>query len=411
MFAIDSLVIDLVFGADARPTAQGLLEGLGGEEVAKTRLVVDPDLDAPEYEMQVSPTVPLRRRGERRLLIVDETVAPLREDPQADPMVPYDLRPERDRLVALVEKTGARLGRLQAFGTWGDAVTVVRTLRDLRGLALLPWALDPRIDLDGRRRATPLTREELTEKVGAFDLRLDELDDAEIETRIAPAHITRQGALIIVDLISPEDGSWDVRHSLELDQRVSAIDRFSRIPGAKTTLAPTPALPPSEATTAPLRIRAETPPPVPAAEAAAEPPEPPRPAGPPIDATELDGRVVLRVPAGRWNLDIATALGQRHTDVLTSQDPVPGKLRDKIHHEGCGFVAPLEFLSEVFIDGRPLDRRRFDAEARDAAGLKLLEAHLPRFGPVLVMTQGTRRFVTSEIAIAPERIAPLIAGL
>lgn len=121
--------------------------------------------------------------------------------------------------------------------------------------------------------------------------------------------------------------------------------------------------------------------------------------------------MVLRVPAGRWSLDVATALGQRHTDVLSSQDPISGKLRDKIHHEGCGFVAPLEFLSEVFIDGRPLDRRRFDAEARDAAGLKILEAHLPRFGPVLVLTQGTRRFVTSEVALAPDRIAPLIAGL
>ena len=68
MFALDSLVLDLIFRADTKLTAQHLIDGLGGEEVLKTRTVVDPDLEMPEYEMEISPTVPLRRRGERRQL-------------------------------------------------------------------------------------------------------------------------------------------------------------------------------------------------------------------------------------------------------------------------------------------------------------------------------------------------------
>src|SRR5687768_4987195 len=135
MFALDSLVLDLVFGQGAKLTPEILVGALGGEEVAKARLVVDPDVDLPGYEVQVSPSAPLRKRGERRLLVVDESVAPLRRDPQRDPIVPRDLRPERERLVALVTATGARFGRMNAFGSPGDAVIVARSARDVRGLA------------------------------------------------------------------------------------------------------------------------------------------------------------------------------------------------------------------------------------------------------------------------------------
>ena len=43
MFALDSLVLDLVFPADTKLNAQHLIDGLGGEDVLKTRTVVDPD--------------------------------------------------------------------------------------------------------------------------------------------------------------------------------------------------------------------------------------------------------------------------------------------------------------------------------------------------------------------------------
>jgi hypothetical protein len=137
---------------------------------------------------------------------------------------------------------------------------------------------------------------------------------------------------------------------------------------------------------------------------------PPPPAGPPITALEVDGRVVLRIPAERFDLDVARALGMKNIDVLRSNDPISGKIRDTIHEKGCGFVAPLAFLSEVFIEGKPLDKRRFEAESQDVGGARVLEAHLPRFGPVRVLDVGGKRWVTSEITLDPARLLALLQG-
>ena len=393
MFPIDSLVLDLLFPADTKLTAQHLIEGLGGEDVLKTRTVVDPDVEIPEYEMEVSPTVPLRRRGERRLLVVDAAVAPLRKNPRTDPIVAKDLRPERDRLVRLVQVTGARLGRMYAFGTWGDAVVVTRTARDLRGLMLLSWALDPTTDLEGRRRATPLNQAEFEEKLRSFDKRLDELDDAQIALRVAPVRADKLGALLVVDLLSDRDGSWDIRKSYEVEKRVAALESFARIPGAKVV------------SNEPAQPAAAPPPPPPEPKAA---PPPPVPAGPPITAVTLDDRVILKIPGERFDLDVARALGMKNLEALRSSDPVNGRTRDHIHEKGCGFVAPLSFLSEVFVEGKPLDKRRFEAESQTDDGARVLEAHLPRFGPVKVVEVQGKRWVTSEVGLPLARLLALL---
>src|SRR5262249_60275540 len=89
------------------------------------------------------------RRGARGCFSVAGPSPPLRRNPRTEPIVPRDLRPERDRLVKLVEATGAKIGRLGAFGAWGDAAGAVRAVRDLRALMLLAGALDPTYDLEG----------------------------------------------------------------------------------------------------------------------------------------------------------------------------------------------------------------------------------------------------------------------
>ena len=53
MFPLDSLVLDLIFPATARPTPEQVTEGLGGEEVAQSRLMVDVDVDLPQIEFRV----------------------------------------------------------------------------------------------------------------------------------------------------------------------------------------------------------------------------------------------------------------------------------------------------------------------------------------------------------------------
>ncbi len=390
MFPLDSLVFDLLFPATARPTPEQVTDGLGGEDVTKSRMIVDVDLDLPQIETEVSPTFILRKRGDRRVFIVDESVAPLRQS-RTQPIVAKDLRAEKDRLAAVVEKTGARLGRMGTFGTWGDAVIVTRSARDLRAVMLLSWALDPSMDLDGRRRAQPLGQREMELKLASYDKRLDELDDATILGRVPPAQLERRGTkenpLFVVSVLSDRDGSWDIRKSYELEKRLGALELFSRIPGAKQAPEPEPE-------------------PEPVHE---EPPEPPRPVGPPIHAAEAGGRLILRIPAERLDSELVTALGKRALDVLTPRDEISRRDRDRIEQSGAGFVAPLAFLSEVFIEGKPLDKRRFTDEAQEIApGVRALEALLPRYGAVRVLEIDGKRWITSETGGDVTLLLPLL---
>ncbi len=430
MLQIDTPVIDLIFAEDALPTPEKLIAALGGEEAARELMVLDVDLDAPQYETEVSPTLMLRRRNDRRLLVVNESATPMRPNPRSEPIVPKDLRPERERLVRIMTDTGARVGRLQAFGSWGDAVVAVRQPVDLRAVMLLTWALDPNTDVSGRRRATPLSQREFEEKLAAFGPRLEELDDVAILERVPPAALElRDDGLIVVDVLSDRDGSWDVRKSFELEQRVAALELFALLPGARVQAPPVTSLDgtPNAKTTQNLRTveapgdgavltpvsaaSAKTPPaPVPvAAVAAPEPPEPPKPAGPPIVATDVGERVLLYIPAERFDTETVSALARKSLDLLTGLDRVSSAQRDRIHHGAGGFVAPLAYLSEVFVEGKPLDKKRVETEARPGPeGTRLLEVHLPRFGPVLLLDGGPgKRWITSETAGDPAAILSL----
>lgn len=385
MLALDSLVTDLMFRADAQLDQQTLIDALGGPEVAKTKKLLDPDMLDPRMEMELSPSIPFRRRNERRLMIIDDS-APLRADPQ-EPVVPVDLRPAKEALIAMCEALPIKLGRLFALGSWGDAVLVVRSPRDLRGVCLIAWALDPTTDIDGKRRANQLGRAEFEAKIMAFDKRLDELDDEDILANLPPGTgVELRGDLLIIDVLEA-DGTWDQRKSLELEASVAAIDQFSTFPGAPR---------PKE-----VAAKAAAPAPAPVAAAASEPVvEAPTVVGPPLTTAELGATVVLVFPPDRFDLDTAAALGKRDWDqVIRSADKVPGALRDRIHKDGAAWVAPLEFLSEVFVDGKPLSRPAFDAGARAVSdGVRAIDVHFPRFGPAtLVDVAGRGRFVSSLV--------------
>ena len=397
MLALDSLVLDLIFAAGATPTPEVLIDALGGEDAAKALQLFDPDANDPRIELQLSPSVPFRRRGERRLMIMDDSVAPMREDPRADPIVPLDLRPYKEKLIGLVDKCGCRLGRIMALGTWGEAIIVARTARDLRAVELMSWVLDPTVDAEGRRRAQPLNQTELEQKILSYEKRLEELDEKQILASIGPAKFERRGTLLVLDVLE-SDGTWDVRKSYAMEVALSAIDKFSLFPGApRTPGVPTPTPTPTA-----------TPAPAPTATPA---PIAPEPTGKPLHAADRSGRVVLVFPDDRWDLDVAAALGKRDwSAVLRTSDPISGALRERVHRDGAGFIAPLAFLSEVFIDGKPLSRPQFDKTATPVQdGVRSLEVHCPRFGAALLLDVPNKgRFITSEIA-AGTAILELVA--
>ncbi len=401
--AVDSLVTDLMFRANAPIEQQQLMDALGGFEQNPDVTMLDVDRLDPRMEMELSPSMPFRRRGEKRLLVIDGSVAPMRKTPE-DPIVPIDLRPAKEQLISIAEKLPLRLGRLFALGSWGDAVIVARSARDLRAICLIPWALDPQVDQDGKRRATPLTQQEFEAKIVAYEKRLDELDEKEILAGLTGATFERRGELLVVDVLEA-DGTWDLRRSLALETQLAAIDRFSMIPGAPSQ--------PKIVTPAPKTDKPRagtTPGPAPAPAAAAPPKEEPK--GPPLAFAEVDGQVVLVFPPERFDLDVAAALGKRDWDaVVRRSDNLPGASRDKLQKEGGGWVAPLEFLSEVFVDGKPLTKPHFEANAKALdGGARALEVHFPRFGPaVLIDVPGKGRYVSSLVDRAA-RVAQLVRG-
>jgi hypothetical protein len=384
MLSLDTLVTDLIFIGNAALDQKTLVAGLGGEDGLTGLRLLDVDSLDPRAEMELFPTMPFRRRGERRLIFIADEAGPMRAEPAPDVRVPVDLRPAKERLITMCAALPIRLGRLFAMGSWGDAVLVARSARDLRGISLLPWVLDPQTDVDGKKRASQLSQKEFEAKLLAFEKRLDELDDEEIIAGLHGVTVERRGELIIVDVLD-EDGTWLPTRSLELEAQLAAVDRFSMLPGAPAT----------------KRVKPSAPPPP-----AAKPEPKPEPKGPPLRAAELAGRVVLIFPAERFDLDVAAALGKKDWDhVVRSIDNLPGAVRDRIHRDGAAWIAPLEFLSEVFVDGKPLTKADFLRDAQPVGEGRALEVHFPRFGPVMLVDLGGKgRFVTSLLDHAEEAV-------
>ncbi|HET7499400.1 MAG TPA: hypothetical protein VFK02_00295 [Kofleriaceae bacterium] len=394
--SLDALVTDLMFQSSAAIDQKALIDGLGGPTALESKQLLDVDRLDPRAEMELSPSMPFRRRGERRLMLIDDQTITPRPDPQADPWIKADLRPAKEALIAICQALPIRLGRLFALGSWGDAVLVARTVRDLRGICLLPWALDPQVDDDGKRRQTPLSQKEFEAKIMAYEKRLEELDDQQIIGGLTGVSFERRGDLVAVSVLEP-DGTWDQRKSLAMETQLAAIDRFSLLPGA-------PAQPrPSERPTRTIRPPSEGG----AAKPAAAPARA-EPKGPPLAATELDGKVVLVFPPERFDRDVAAALGKRDWDqVVRRSDNLSGAMRDKIQRDGASWIAPLEFLSEVFVDGKPLSKAEFEKASTTSNGVRSLDVHFPRFGPVMLLEiAGKGRFVTS--LDSAERAATLV---
>jgi hypothetical protein len=264
-------------------------------------------------------------------------------------------------------------------------VLVARSVRDLRAICLLPWALDPQVDLDGKRRATPLSQKEFEAKLMAYEKRLEELDEQQIIARLSGVSFERRGDLVVVDVLEA-DGTWDQRKSIAMEQQLGAWDAFSMIPGAPSTAKPPAAAAPQNGAKKPEPPKKPEP-----------APAKPEPVGPPIAVKEVDGQVVIVFPQERFDLDVAAALGKRDWDqVVRRSDNLSGAIRDKIQRDGAGFIAPLEFLSEVFVDGKPLTKQQFEASSTPLDGAKTLDVHFPRYGEVVLLdVPGKGRFVSS----------------
>ena len=201
---------------------------------------------------------------------------------------------------------------------------------------------------------------------------------------------------MIVDALS-EDGTWDQRNSMMLEMQLGAWDSFSMIPGAPSTAkVPVPAATNGKsAPPAAVAAPAPTPKPAPAPPAVKEEPK-----GPPLRVAEVDSGVVLVFPQERFSLDVAAALGKHDWDnVIRRSDNLSGAQRDKMQRDGANWIAPLEFLSEVFIDGKPLSKPQFEKDSQPLDGVKIAARSLPavwRGGAVRGARQGPVRHLADQ---------------
>src|ERR1041385_6924513 len=101
---IDSIVTDLMFQANAAIDQKTLIEGLRGGAALEAKQLLDVDRLDPRAEMELSPSMPFRRRGERRLMIIDDQAITPRADPQTDSMIRSDIRPAKEALIAICQK-------------------------------------------------------------------------------------------------------------------------------------------------------------------------------------------------------------------------------------------------------------------------------------------------------------------
>ena len=60
---LDSLVTDLMFQGNAAIDQKTLIDGLGGETALETKQLLDVDRLDTRAEMELSPSMPFRRRG------------------------------------------------------------------------------------------------------------------------------------------------------------------------------------------------------------------------------------------------------------------------------------------------------------------------------------------------------------
>ena len=83
-------------------------------------------------------------------------------------------------------------------------------------------------------------------------------------------------------------------------------------------------------------------------------------------------------------------------------------MRDKIQRDGASWIAPLEFLSEVFVEGKPLTKRS-SRRKRDAVdGGRALDVHFPRFGDVMLLEIAGKGGSSPRSTDRAERAAALV---
>ncbi len=372
MLSIDSLTLDLVFLRGKMPQEESLAALVPADEEEPRWQAIDADYQ-PEFEQQISPTAPFRRPEERRILAIDIAGGSLAAEEGAG-FCNKDLRKDKELLLTIAADPAIRFARMGTLGGFADAVLVARSLQDIRAYALLLWVYSPMIDADGRSRSSQLPPTEIKKKAATFEKRIVELSEQDILEGMS-GNFTRHDDLVVVDFLNNE-GGYDFRFATEGLLSIAAIDRFSHFAGA------------------PAGPKREEPKKEVVKEKALAPKAEKKSPGVVVKTLEDDAWFLF---SDGFTPAVAASMGNRDYDQFLKGVNLEGRIRDRIYEHGANFAAPIEFLSEVFFDGKPLSKGTFEENAEDSGAGKSLKVMYPRYGAVtLLIDASDQRWVLSS---------------
>ena len=377
------LVLDIIFDAKSEIDSDSFVAAFGGEDLLKTYTIFDPDTQDPRLEMELSPSYPFRRQRERRLMIIDNDFGALKQK-EDQLVVTKDLRDKKKQLLDLFKNLPLRFARLFSLGTWGDAVWISKDAADFRAISLLGWALDPNTDEDGKTRETPLNQREFEAKLQAYPKRIEELDEETILQNIGSATLTKDEDHIVIDVLD-EKGHWNLEDSARLEESMAALTSFSMIPGAPQVQAnrDEPKTPQTES--------------VPTSDEDSDK----KNDLDPITFKIIEGQMLLLIPDSVFDLAFAAKIGKKDWETVLGHVPtLSGAQKDLVYKQGLDFLTPIEFFSEVMLDGTPLTKKAFqDMAVETKAGVKTMQVRFPRFGEVqLLQTPDQKKWITSDLS-------------
>jgi hypothetical protein len=356
IFPPGGIYFDLVL---PKPPSQEALQNALMKGLGRAAQFFDVIEAGPDIEKEI-PRGPLVQKGEFRLLIAQAADVPLAQQP--------DLRIFLQMLLNLVELTQAKFG---VSGLWGDANplgAIFRDRADLIGFALVAWIEDNATGSDFKPGAG--TR---AQKAPLFEEKKKILVAAQADTHLGASPA---GPYFLLDLLGKLGGKNE--NGLR-DWTKKAFQAF------QTFAAPPPPKP------------------------AAPPPPPPKEA---IFSRSLEGRSVVMIPKERFGLAVFEGVARGRLEAFHKIDQLDGRVQEDIARKKAAFFAALPAWGELFVDGKILDKAGAEARQSPVAGVdnaSSFEAHLPRFGRVLVVSHGDKTGIYSDSEANPAALLSLLA--
>jgi hypothetical protein len=352
IFPKGALYFDLIFPAP--PAPQALTQVLGRAAQMFGAVEVDEEIEA------MLPRLPMMKPTDRRLILGQVAGPSLIENSP-------ELKTFLQLMLGLIDRTGARVGTVGAWGDPGFFGAASKDRNDLAALALLGWLDADEYDLNFGTTGPKATRDQ---KQAEFAAKFKLIVDAKIEAQLGAMPV---GPYFLLDLLGKLGGYGQEEYN---DWLKKCFVSFKIVAAPPPPKAPEP------------------------------PPEAPKNA---IRSVEVAGKTYLIIPKERVSTSLLDDLVKGRLDSFHKIDALSGKVQELIARKQVPFLAQLEFLSELFLDGKPLNKSAAQSMMQPVSdGYSTFVAHMPRFGRVRVIGRDGAWWFYSDAEEDAKTLLPLL---